>query len=397
MTVRVQIGWRVPRDEWDAFIEYVEDKWDAQGPYVRFELESAMREFLDADGDLAEAEALLRRHLQSQGLSSSTDAVPSDLSHGDTVKLGHRINADLKDEFAKMAKEHYSDSLGAVLARAVNAYRGGGRRRRILDNVKQLVTGGTTSGSTAESDESDRSSESHAGTTGVAIESTSGTDESAQSSSGTTGGTTDDADESVVVEPQLVMDIADELPDNGFPEQLLQATIAKTVAGDAKTIEAYTNPVCNQKNVVKHPHKDGVYITETAREQTTYWTDLNRELRVTKLRRLVVLDALDKKKQRHGLKYRDVQALFEEYYSAAPSHDYAYTLMEDAGRLDGFSYKRHNGSYQLRVNLTEVQDGIIEDVLDEWDTVDKENLTVNGLITSYSAGPTPDQEAAADD
>lgn len=395
MTARSQLGWRVPRDERDAFLEYVEEKWDALGPYVRFELESAMREFLDADGDLAEAEALLRKILQSQGLSSSTDAVPSALDHGDTVKLGHRINADLKDEFAAMAKEHYTDSLGAVLARAMNAYRGGGRKRRILDNVQQLVNGGTTSGSTDVADESDTSDEEHAGTTGVAIESSRGTDESSGSSSGTSSGTTDDADESVDADPQLVMEIADGLGDQ-FHKQDLESTIAKTAGTDAATIEAYRDAVANYKNVVKHPYKP-LYIPETKREDFTLWCDLTKETRATRLRRLIVVDALEHKEQRHPLTYKQVQSLFEEYLGKGPSHDYAYTLMKMAANADGFTYGEYQGQKQLRVNVKQVKQTVIEEALNIDPSLDPKELTVDGLITSYAAGPTPDQEAAADD
>lgn len=395
MTARSQLGWRVPRDERDAFLEFVEDRWDAQGPYVRFELESAMREFLDADGHLAEAERLLREHLQSQGLSSSTDAVPSTLDHGDTVKLGHRVNAELKDEFAAMAKEHFTDSLGAVLARAMNAYRGGGRRRRVLDNVQQLVAGGTSGGTTAGADENSPSPDEHAGTTGVAIESSSGTDESTQSSSGTSGGTTADADENVEADPQLVMEIADDLGDQ-FPADVLESTIAKTAGGDAATIDAYRDAVVNYKNVVKHPHNP-LYIPETKRDEMTLWCDLNKEMRATRLRRLIVVDALENKEQRHPLTYKQVQGLFEEYLGKGPSHDYAYTLMEMAANADGFTYGEYQGQKQLRVNVKQVKQTIVEQALNIDPSLDPDQLTVDGLITSYTASQTPNQEAAADD
>jgi len=395
MTARSQLGWRVPRDERDAFLEFVEDRWDAQGPYVRFELESAMREFLDADGYLAEAERLLREHLQSQGLSSSTDAVQSTLDHGDTVKLGHRVNAELKDEFAAMAKEHFTDSLGAVLARAMNAYRGGGRRRRVLDNVQQLVTGGTSSGTTTGADENSRSSDEHAGTTGVAIETSGGTNESTQSSSGTSGGTTADADENVEADPQLVMEIADDLGDQ-FPKHVLESTIAKTAGTDAATIDAYRDAVAKYKNVVKHPHNP-LYIPKTEREEMTLWCDLNKETRATRLRRLVVVKALDNKQQRHALTYRQVQELFEEYLGEGPSHDYAYTLMEMAANADGFTYGSYQGQKQLRVNVKQVKQTIVNQALTIDPSLDSDQLTVDGLITSYAASSTPDQEATADD
>jgi hypothetical protein len=376
-------------------MEFVEDKWDSQGPYVRSELEPAMREFLGADSYLAEAERLLREHLQSQGLSFSTDAVPSTLNHGDTVKLGHRVNAELKDEFAAMAKKHYTDSLGAVLARAMNAYRGGGRRRRILDNVQHLVTGGTNDGTTPGPDENSPSSDAHTGTTGAAIESAGGTDESRQTSLDTAGATTADGDESVTPDPQLVMEIADDLGDQ-FPANGLASTIATTAGGDAATIDAYRDAVTNYKNVVKHPHKS-LYIPEAKREEWTLWCDLNRETRATRLRRLAVVKALGTKQQRHALTYKQVQQLFEEYLAEGPSHDYACTLLELAANAEGFTYGSYQGQKQLRVNVKQVKQSIIDHALEIDASLDPDQLTVDGLITSYTASQTTNPEATADD
>lgn len=424
----------------------VRDKWGDTGPYVRFEIESAMREFLDCDDRLADAEDLLGQYLDAQGLSSSTEALTWTADHSDTIKLGHRVNAKLKDEFTSVANTHFSDSLGAVLAHALNAYRDGGRARRILEDVKQLVTGGASSGTTAVADESvseprqnggassgttvdaderttnfDESGSGSAGpssgttvgpdesgselrqnsgpssgTTTVTDERTTGPDERSSGTAGTSSGTTVGSDERVAVEPHRVVAIADELPDE-FPAKLLEATIRETVGDSDAAVEAYTEPVVDYANVVEHPHQSGLYISATRRQDSTFWCDLNRELRAARLRRLVVLDAFESNTQLHKIDYKKVMELFETNLCEGPSHDYAYTLMEDAAKLDGFQYGYYRGQKQLRVDVQTVKQEIVDDVLEENPYLDPDELTVNGLITGYTAGVVPRQEGVADD
>lgn len=396
MTSRVQLGWWAARGEWEMFVRHVEQKWGCTGPYLRFEVELAMRGWLDCDHDLAEAESLLKQFLQSQGLSSSSEAVGSEIDHSRTVKLNHRINAELKEEFSKEAKRMGADSLGVALSRALNAHRTGGRSKRVRDDVETLVTGGTSDGTTSESDESASATQQERGTTAAADESVGGRDESASDSSGTSGGTTAESDENVVVEPHFVMQIAEELPDE-FPLKLMKAKIFETVDDRDEVFEAYRDAVANYKNVVMHPHRDDFYITQTRREETTFWCDLNRELRAARLRRLVVWDALEEKKQQHKVDYKDVQELFELRLDAGPSHDYAYTLMEDAAKQDGFTYKKFHGRYQLRVDVHQVKQEIIDDVVEAHDLEERDDLAVDTLITSYTAGSPPQQEVGADD
>jgi len=72
---------------------------------------------------------------------------------------------------------------------------------------------------------------------------------------GTDGGTTAEADKTVEPDPQLVMEIADNLGDQ-FLTNVLESTIAKTAGGDAANIDEYRDVVTNYKNAVKHPHKN---------------------------------------------------------------------------------------------------------------------------------------------
>jgi ppGpp synthetase/RelA/SpoT-type nucleotidyltranferase len=67
---RVHLGWRIPEDVWATFEDYVVEKHGTTAEYLRFELEAAMREYLDEDDLLHEAEDLLREYTDLQGLSS---------------------------------------------------------------------------------------------------------------------------------------------------------------------------------------------------------------------------------------------------------------------------------------------------------------------------------------
>lgn len=367
MTSREVLGWRIPRSKHNTFVQFVEEKWGCTDSYVRFELESAMREFLDKDGFLYEAEQLLRDYLNSQGISSSSPVLSAErIDHSDTVQLGYRVNSELKDEFAAFARQHYDENLGAILARALNSYRDGGRRRRVLEKIHDLVTDGIDPDTTVETDEtSDHTSR--------AVENLSqeptrsdGSDENpiaSQSRHDQHPDTTTRSDESAAVDPMAVSEIAGKLGDH-FTRTELGQVIAKTVDGDYETVKLYTEAVTSYENVVEHPVNDGLFIPEERRAEITAYGDLDREERVKKLRVFLTREALKKRRQDYNATYTEVQDLFEEEFGNAPSHNYAYTLMEVAAEKSGFTFKKRNGQKRLCVDLQPVQQQIIEEAAD---------------------------------
>jgi hypothetical protein len=144
-----------------------------------------------------------------------------------------------------------------------------------------------------------------------------------------------------------------------------------------------------------------MYITEHGREERLLWADLDKAERLVLLRRWAVERAVQKGRQKEPFSYRDVQELFEEKAMAGPSHQYAYDLMEAAADEAGFKY----GSYkvgsdskqvQLRVDVSSVRPEIINWIREET-SLDPERVSVVADITSYTAGPTPAQDEAADD
>lgn len=145
-----------------------------------------------------------------------------------------------------------------------------------------------------------------------------------------------------------------------------------------------------------------IYITDWAREEETFWTDLEKEERLVLLRRYAVADAIDNDERKRAFSYTDVQDLFEEKTGDGPSDQYAYDLME--GAADGeegihygeFSVGTSSSKIQLRVNVSEVSDAILNWVREET-RFDPSSIGVTADVTSYASGVPPQPEGAADD
>jgi len=401
MTDRVQLGWRVPRESWERFVDHVTEKHADQPLYLRVEAESAMMEFLDENGLLTEAQDLLQEYTDLSELSSSTSAFATDrYQSGNTKLVTHRVRADLKERFKKFADQHDASSYGRLMAAALDMYADGGAARRLLNDVERLVSSATIAGSTDDSVESLASIESSSGSTGDSVESRSSTD----ASSATTSGSTPD--------PMVISDAVDELIgiqgvaiDNLntiHRTSLEQAIENATGSADRDTFELYCEPVLDQLNAAPHPYKDVLYLTQDARDELNLWVDLDKAERIVLLRRWVVAEAIKHSERRRAVSYRDVIELFEdEAGGEGPSHQYAYDLMEAASDEPGFEYGEfsvgtHTSKKQLRVDVSEVSEAILDWARDERQ-LDPDRIGVIADVTSYSAGSSPQQEAAADD
>lgn len=58
MTLSEILDWRVPHLEWEKFVEFVDSEKVANDRYIRQFVESAMEEWIDADGGNATEEKL---------------------------------------------------------------------------------------------------------------------------------------------------------------------------------------------------------------------------------------------------------------------------------------------------------------------------------------------------
>lgn len=419
MSHRPCLGWHALVAEWEPFVDHVVEKWGEKDGYLRFELESAMREFIDGDADLVEAEQLLRRYMDARELSSSSDAACGISLEGDTKKVMQRVQEDLKDEFKKHAKKRYDANLGVVLSRALRSYRMGGRKQRVKDLVHQLTTDGIAGDTMADSDESVSESQDVRDTTGGSDESLVGADESTRDTTAGADESSAGVDESTRVDAMLVSDIAGQLED-AFTIDKLHKQIAMHAGGAQETIDLYSEAVIAYENVVEHPVNDGLYIPPEQRENMTVYDDLDRGERVETLRELLVVEALEDRKKTRGITYSDVQDLFDEHLHGAPSHDYAYKLMagdDGAAAADaaGFGYEDTDNPHLLTVDVTEVAEQYLlpaaeyEDVDEtlvealvgelnaDLEEVDAEDGSVNMEVGQFEPGPMPSQEAGADD
>jgi len=363
MMDRTQLGWRIPQSAWDRFVDAVIEKHADQDLYLRVELESAMMEFLDEDDLLAEAEEILREHTPCSELSSSTAAIATTRYQDDDTRLvTHRIRTELKERFQAFAKKHDAPSYGRLLAAALDSYARGGRAQRLLTDVKRVFSGSdsgaTSSGSTTDSVEDSSTETNEAGSSEGTVENSLSTAVRGATSTGSSGETGADPERP---DPMVVSDAVDEvLSIEGtnisdlfqFPRGTLDKAIARAAgAGDRETIDRYHDPVLEQLNASEHPHIDGVYITDWAREDECLWADLNKAERIVLLRRWAVAEAIRRGNRKQPYTYREVIDLFEKQCKAGPSHQYAYDLMEAAADEAGFTY----GESSIGTNSTQVQ------------------------------------------
>lgn len=83
------------------------------------------------------------------------------------------------------------------------------------------------------------------------------------------------------------------------------------------------------------------------------YQSLTKAQKVHRIRRVLVEDAARSRNNRAAMKYGEVQALF----GRNPSPGHAYTLMEDAGKLEGFDYQTpEDRDYRIVAKLEGVND-----------------------------------------
>jgi len=214
------------------------------------------------------------------------------------------------------------------------------------------------------------------------------------------------------VEPRLVFEAVDKLCDivgvspesiKMFPQSNLDEAIESVVdVQDGDHLRAYVDPVLDQLNASEHPHRDGMYLTETAREEYTIYADMDKSERIVLLRRWAVMEALHDRKRQDAWEYSEAIELFEDNAGGGgPSHDYVYDLMEAAADEPGFKYGQFSVGTQtprklLRVDVSEVNESILDWCRNEYD-LDPELIGVIADIDQYGAGSPPDQEVGADD
>jgi len=331
VTSREKVDWRVPSEEWDAFIDFVHREHGEIKGYVGREVERAMREWIDSD-DFAPVEDRVDRLVQAAGRT------PADLSQKkrastppggeDTTRVTCRVDTRLKEDFAGFVKRTSDDRLGVALARALRQRRSGGRAQRVLDKLDRVID-----------DAEDLLAE-------VA------------------------GDGDLSLREKRTIAICDRLGPQ-FKQSDLEDTIADVVGDSPPTIRDYTDKVLDRLEYVQHPNTPDLFVPEDyardvgadpdapAIDRKSY-AGLTREEKVRGLR----ID-LARRSMSNGGRYQiDADTVKRSVFDGKPSDGHARELLRLAGDADGFDTVRRQGKERLRVDLADVSDTDIRDAVD---------------------------------
>ena len=138
MSNRVRVDWQVPESEWEHFCEYVRSEFDGYKSYLGREVEKAMQEYALTDG-YEEVEQLVDRLVQAAGRTLGDSQQKINSFESGTTRVTARVDPTVKDSFKRRADGEENTSYGRVLAKALRAYREGGRSSRVKDKLERVV------------------------------------------------------------------------------------------------------------------------------------------------------------------------------------------------------------------------------------------------------------------
>lgn len=142
MTSRSKVDWRVPEKEWEAFKDFIHEKYGEIEGYVGREVESAMREWADMDRG-SDNEKVLDRLIRAAGRrpADRTEKKPPSSDRfvdADTTRASCYVHSDVRAAFTSFVDDT-DDRLGVALARALREYRQGGRDARIGEKLDRIA------------------------------------------------------------------------------------------------------------------------------------------------------------------------------------------------------------------------------------------------------------------
>jgi len=338
---RVKVDWRVPSDEWDAFIDYVHDEHGEIRGYVAREVERAMLEWVDGD-DYAPVEDLVDRLVQAAGRTPANlmEKKPvSDHPDGEETNRVHcRVDGEVKDDFAAFVKETSNDRLGVALARALRQRRDGGRSRRVREKLERVA------------DDAE----------GLLAEAADGED-------------------GLSLRERRTVAICRRLGEQ-FTQDELEDAIGD-VAGDSDpTVRDYTEKVLSRLEYVEHPRNGDLFIPKDDAENIAAdlgapspdapaidrkpYDSLSRPEKVRGVRIELARDALTS----GGKGQVDPATVRQDIFEDRPSPGHAQDILRLAGDADGFDVATRHGKERLRVDLVDVTDpDILEAARDDTD------------------------------
>lgn len=320
-----KIDWRVPTAAWEAFREHVREECGGIDGYLGYEAERAMREFADEDGG-NRVEDLVDRLVHAAGrnpdglLKQKTRAKAGD----ETTRVTARVDASVKEEFKKTVDEgDTDDTYGQALARAVDAYRDGGRFGRLQRKLERIVD---------------------------------------DAASILTELTERDTEDRLPVRERRTIAICENLSEQ-FTDDELRAEIA-SVAGDSQpTIREYRERVVDRLGVEPHPNNAELWVPEhvaethapdgTPRECRRPVEMLDRQERIRRIK----LDLGRRAASRDtGCLTETVANIQSDVFDGEVSKSSVLDLVDAATSENGFACDRSGGGTKLKVNLNQTRD-----------------------------------------
>lgn len=346
---REKINWKVPAGEWDSFLEYVREKYDAIDGHTGREVEMAMKEWVDRD-EYHGIEERINRLVRAAGrtpedLAQKKSTVDGLDVSGESTTAGSRVHSQLKTEFRALVNEHTDLRYGVALAHALHERRHGGRSGRLKDKLDRVID--DAEGLLSEvNDESDPNA-------GLSLR------------------------------EKRTMAICQSFSDRIAIQRWEIYEKIAAVAGDSDpTLKEYTDRVLGHLNYARHPghrgpseDKDAFLPVADARSTAEsmgvappdapaidrkHYSDLSREEKIEGIQ-----IELARQSQTNDGRYQfSASRIFREIFDDIPSPSHVNDLMHAASDPNGYTMARYNGNKVLRVTLNEVRLPAVKDALD---------------------------------
>ncbi|WP_049915388.1 hypothetical protein [Haloferax mucosum] len=349
MRDRIRLDWRVPKAEWERFVEHVETEFGSIEGYLGREAEAAMREYADTDG-YAGVEKRVDRLVKASGRSSEGDGKEknSQFNGVPTTRVTVRVDPEVKDDFRAAAKQS-DQSYGVTFARAIQTYRDGGRAARLERRLDRVL-------------------------------------EDAEKMLEHVSEDSEDDGVSMGKHERCVIAICNELPEDSFVDDELERAIRDIANVHSKpSIREYRQDVIERLEVEPHPEVPHLWVPH---EKAAKWRPgvpkecrqppehLDSDQRVKRIqlavgRRAGVTDT--------GKVRVTATELREHVFEGATSTKTTRELMRSAAQVVGIDLDTSTSPAALQVNLRvlgETNPDLFEEIIDYRDNTD------SGLLTS---------------
>jgi len=333
---RVPLNWKRP-PEWDRFLRVVEEEHDATALYAGFEIEQAWKEYRD-EHPAEDYANRLARAVGTHGRLTREKTPPTRESDNGGRRVSVRVRETVKEDMAAYAKETGVPNY-EILRAVVCWYLDGGLLGRLTERLERAVP--KAEDQLAALDPGD--------------------------------------DREFTAEERKPRWLASRLtPDAGrgaftaddFGEALEAMPYR---GGDTPHMrEKWLPEVLDRLDYTRHPNNPDLFVPE---EQAREFADNPADLDAPAVDRLPYGDLSDEERveglrieavrkaggRTNGLSALSVETVRDDVFDGGPSKRKAKALMDEAARTDGFSTDARGGQKRLKVDLSEVDRGLLSD------------------------------------